>query len=95
MNQFRKNLIYILVIITLIITPLIFIKNSEFGGADGKAKDIISEIDPNYKVWAKSPMKPPGGETETLLFALQAAIGSGVIFYILGYYKGKKSNVNR
>lgn len=94
MKSARKNLIYILVIIILIVTPLAFIKNSEFGGADGKAKDVILEVDPNYKVWVRNPIKPPGGETESLLFALQAAIGSGVIFFILGYYKGKNS-VNR
>lgn len=94
MKSTKKNLIYIAIILIMIGAPLLFIKNSEFGGADGRASDVISEIDPNYKVWATSPIKPPGGETESLLFALQAALGSGVLFYILGYYKGKNS-VNR
>lgn len=94
MKSAKKNLLYMFVIIFLVAAPLIFIKNSEFGGADGKAEDVITQVDPEYKVWAKNPIKPPGGETESLLFALQAAMGSAVVFYILGYYRGKNS-VNR
>ena len=37
-------------------------------------------------VW--KPWEPPSGEIESLLFALQAAIGAGFI----GYYVGKKQN---
>ncbi len=63
---------------------------SEFGGADGEAGDIIAEINPNYEPWIGNlGFEPPGGETESLLFALQAAIGALVIGYFFGYYKGK------
>ncbi len=34
-------------------------------------------------------IKPSGGEVETFLFAVQAAIGAGVTGYILGLYKGR------
>ncbi len=69
--------------------------DSEFGGADGQAEEVIAEIDADYVPWTEdswiSNMKfePPGGETESLLFALQAAIGAIVIGYFFGYYKGK------
>jgi cobalt/nickel transport protein len=89
MKQTKKHIIYLILIIVIGIIPLIFVKNSEFGGADGKAEEVITEINPSYKPWATSPIEPPGGETESLLFALQAAIGSGIIFYIIGYYRGK------
>ena len=91
MKQTKKHIIYLILIIVIGIIPLIFVKNSEFGGADGKAEEVITEINPSYEPWATSPIEPPGGETESLLFALQAAIGSGIIFYIIGYYRGKKS----
>lgn len=91
MKQTKKHIIYLILIIVIGIIPLIFVKNSEFGGADGKAEEVITEINPNYEPWATSPIEPPGGETESLLFALQAAIGSGIIFYIIGYYRGKNS----
>ncbi|WP_094227043.1 energy-coupling factor ABC transporter substrate-binding protein [Methanolobus psychrotolerans] len=70
---------------------------SEFGGADGAAGDVVAEINPEYEPmepwFADYMFEPPGGETESLLFALQAAFGSIVIGYTIGYYKGKsKSN---
>ena len=37
--------------------------------------------------WAHSIWKPPSGEIESLLFALQAAFGSLIIGYFLGYYR--------
>ncbi len=66
--------------------------DSEFGGADGAAGDIIGEISPGYEPWFEGiGFEPPGGETESLLFALQAAFGAVVIGYTIGYYKGKSS----
>jgi cobalt/nickel transport protein len=63
--------------------------DSEFGGADGIVGDSISNS-PSYEPWFEwAIFEPPGGETESLLFALQAAIGSLVIGYTFGYYKGK------
>ncbi len=64
--------------------------DSEFEGADGAAEDVIAELNPDYEPWFGGiGFEPPGGETESLLFALQAAIGSLVIGYTFGYYKGK------
>ena len=94
MKQTKKHIIYLMLIIVIGTIPLIFVKNSEFGGADGKAEEIIAKIHPSYKPWISNIIAPPGAETESLLFALQAAIGSGIIFYIVGYYRGKNS-VNR
>lgn len=94
-NIFKKNLLLILLVIVIGIFPLLVIKNSEFGGADGKAEELIQEINPNYKPWASNLIELPGGETESLLFALQAAIGAGIIGYVLGYFKGEKKHVNR
>ena len=34
-------------------------------------------------------LEPPSGEIESLLFALQAAIGAGFIGYFIGYTRGK------
>lgn len=56
----------------------------EFGGADGHAEDLIGEIAPGYEPWASPLFEPPSGEVESLLFALQAAIGAGFIGYYLG-----------
>lgn len=64
--------------------------DSEFGGADGQAEEVIAGIKPDYEPWFGGiGFEPPGGETESLLFALQAAFGAVIIGYVIGYYKGK------
>ena len=79
----------LVVVIALAVIPLLMHRDSEFGGADGKAEEVITEISGDYEPWASPIWEPPGGETESLLFALQAAIGAGVIGYGLGFLRGK------
>jgi cobalt/nickel transport protein len=47
---------------------------------------MITQIRPDYQRWAVPLWEPPSGEIESLLFALQAAIGAG----LLGYYFGRR-----
>ena len=86
-----KNTILIGLVILLAVVPLIFVKGAEFGGADGEAEAAIGEINKDYEPWFSSPFEPASGEIESLLFALQAAIGSGILFYGLGYMKGRST----
>ena len=69
------------------VIPLMTVKNSEFGGADGEAEGVIAQLDPEYEPWADPVLEPPGGETESLLFCLQAALGAGVIGYAFGTFR--------
>ncbi len=94
-NVTKKNIILLIIILVIGVFPLVMIKGSDFGGADGKAEELIQEINPNYEPWAKNIIELPGGETESLLFALQAALGAGVIGYVLGYLRGERKNANR
>ncbi len=86
----HKNLLLITGIILLAITALMMNPAGEFSGADGTAESAIAEIDPGYKPWAENIWTPPSGEIESLMFAMQAAIGSGVLFYIFGYWRGRR-----
>ena len=88
----KKNWVYILLVICISIVPLLINPNAEYGGADGEAEEMILEIQPDYEPWFSSIWEPPSGEIESLLFALQAAIGAGFISYFFGYYMGKKSH---
>lgn len=72
------------------IFPLLMIHDSEFGGADGAAEEAIAVVNPDYEAWFDPILEPPGGETESLLFCLQAAAGSGAFFYFLGYFVARK-----
>ncbi|AEY65203.1 energy-coupling factor ABC transporter substrate-binding protein [Clostridium sp. BNL1100] len=84
MILWKKNLILIVTVIIILATPPILIKNAEFSGSDGLAEEQIAKIDPDYKPWFESLLVPKSGEIESLLFALQAAIGAGVVGFILG-----------
>lgn len=83
-DKLKTVIILLLICIIIGIVPLVMIRDSEFGGADGAAEDAITEIDPDYEAWAAPVLEPPGGETESLLFCLQAAIGAGIFGYGFG-----------
>lgn len=84
------NLILVAIVIALAVLPLIMLKDAEFGGADGEAEVAITEINADYEPWFSPLLEPKSGEVESVLFALQAAIGAGVIGYGLGYMRGRK-----
>lgn len=86
------NIILLVAVAILMIGALLINKNGEFGGSDGEAESVITEIDPDYTPWFDSLLEPKSGEIESLLFTLQGSLGVGIITYILGYYKGKKKN---
>lgn len=88
-NSIAKNIVLIIIVIGLAVWPLATLKGAEFGGADGQAEAAINEINPDYKPWFSSLYEPASGEIESMLFALQAAIGAGIIGYCLGYMKGR------
>ena len=89
-----RNLLLILAVILLSALPLWLVqkpapdaegKSAEiFTGSDDKAKDMIGNIAPDYKPWFSPLIEPASGEIASLLFALQAAAGAGIIGYWLG-----------
>ena len=89
MKLWKKNLIMLIIIAIIAIFPLMTLKDAEFGGADGQAEELITEISPNYEPWANSLYEPASGEIESLLFALQAAIGAGVLGFGFGRLSAK------
>jgi cobalt/nickel transport protein len=80
----KKNIFLILILIVLIVSPLFIAKNAEFAGTDAEAAAVINQINPDYNPWFKPLWKPQSTEIESLLFALQAALGAGIIGYCLG-----------
>lgn len=86
----KLMIILLLLVLAIIIVPLITQKGAEFGGADGEAEGIITEINPEYEPWFSSLIEPASGEIESLLFASQAALGAGIIGYYIGTTRTKK-----
>ena len=83
-------LLLLLVCVGLCLFALWSNPGSEFGGADGAAEELITELNPDYEPWAESLIELPGGETESLLFCLQAALGGIVLGGGFGYLIARK-----
>lgn len=90
MALWKRNIILSIFVIVLAVLPLVMLKDAEFSGADGLAETAITEINPDYKPWFSSIYEPESGEIESLLFAVQAAIGAGVVGFVLGRITSKK-----
>lgn len=88
----RRTAALLLVAVAIVLLPLLApqLKGATFEGADGKAQALIETIDPGYRPWASPLWAPPGKETEGLLFALQAALGAGLLGYYLGLRRGER-----
>jgi cobalt/nickel transport protein len=86
----KTTWLLIAVMILLVVMPFVLHPGSEFRGADDAARSAIAEIAPSTHPWFEPIWSPPGTETQSLLFALQAALGAGVIGYFFGFKRGQK-----
>lgn len=93
MKRYQNQLFLLLVILLIAlplwtVTPTAFREEGKeaavFSGADGQAKELVGRINPAYQPWASPLLQPPSSEIESLLFALQAALGAGFIGYWYG-----------
>ena len=87
----KKTLILLAMVAALMILPFFINHGGEFGGSDGEAESQIQVGAPDYQPW----VQPLYGEIESLLFALQGSLGAAVIFYILGYARGRQRRDDR
>lgn len=90
-----NNWLLLFGVLVLAVMPLFLARGSEFSGADGKAESAISEVQPGYKSWFAPLWEPPGAEIESLLFALQAAMGAGTMGFVVGLYRGRAEHKSK
>ncbi|MFG2430781.1 energy-coupling factor ABC transporter substrate-binding protein [Streptomyces sp. NPDC048590] len=95
MNRHTKiNGLLLLLVAALAVLPLVLGsgdgEKEPFAGADAQAETAITEIDPDYEPWFSPLYEPPSGEIESALFALQAALGAGVLAYYFGVRRGRR-----
>ena len=83
MNRRYYYVLGFAVIAAILVGAIIMNPSSDFGGTDDSGGDVIGDIDPDYEPWFQS-LWEPSGETETLLFCLQTAIGAVIIGYFIG-----------
>lgn len=84
----KQNWLLALAVVVLAVTPLVFVRG-EYAGADGQAEGAIKDLNANYEPWFNPLFEPPSGEVEGLLFASQAALGAGVVGFVIGLYRGR------
>lgn len=94
----KRAIILLCLVAVIVIFPLAYYngKGEEqgyFTGADDQGSEAIEST--GYHPWFTSIWEPPSGEIESLLFALQAAIGAIIIGYVLGYYNGQAKERRR
>ncbi|MFD3545770.1 energy-coupling factor ABC transporter substrate-binding protein [Streptomyces sp. NPDC058655] len=90
----KINTLLLLLVAALAVLPLALGlgegKEEPFAGADAQAESAISELKPDYEPWFSPLYEPPSGEIESALFALQAALGAGVLAYYFGVRTGRR-----
>ncbi|GAA3379234.1 hypothetical protein GCM10020367_61980 [Streptomyces sannanensis] len=95
----KINTLLLLVVAALAVLPLALGlgdgKEEPFAGSDAQAERAITELEPDYKPWFSPLYEPPSGEIESALFALQAAIGAGVLAYYFGLRRGRRQGEAR
>ena len=90
MKVWQKNVILLVLVVLIAMIPLWLLRDAEFGGADGAAMDLVTEADPGYEVWFEPVAEPASGEVESMLFAAQAAVGAGIVCFVLGRITARK-----
>lgn len=88
----RRNAAIVLAVLALAVIPFFLPGRGggeRFAGADQQAEQVIREIRPGYRPWFRPLWEPPSAEVESLLFAVQAAMGAGLVGYWLGFARGR------
>ncbi|GEB55239.1 cobalt transport protein CbiN [Streptomyces gardneri] len=95
----KINALLLLIVAALAVLPLALglgdHKEEPFTGADAEAETAITELQPDYEPWFSPLYEPPSGEIESALFALQAALGAGVLAYYFGVRRGRRQGEAR
>jgi cobalt/nickel transport protein len=81
----------VLGIVALFAIPLLIDSRGEYAGTDNQAVAAIQEQDPEYRPWFESVFTPSSPSVESGLFAVQAALGGGVLGYVLGRFRGRRA----
>ena len=88
-----RNGILLLIAAAIVVLPLVVKGNAEFGGSDGQAQGVIDEA--GYQPWFEPLWEPPSNEIESLLFSLQAALGTRLLGYYVGLRRGRSESAER
>lgn len=94
MSKRIVNLLLLLAVVALVAVSLVIgarntggAEGEKFGGTDSAATDLVTES--GHEPWFQPLFQPGSGEVESGLFAVQAALGAGLLGYCLGRLHGR------
>jgi cobalt/nickel transport protein len=93
----RKHLVTVAIVLTVVaifvVALMLGAGHGDQGGTDAAAGAAIESS--GYRPWFELPFRIPGGEVESGLFAMQAALGGIVLGFVVGKLherrKGKRA----
>jgi cobalt/nickel transport protein len=85
-----RNTVLLALAAAIVALPLALKLPGEYAGADGQARAAIEET--GYQPWFSALWTPPSAEIESLIFAAQAALGAGILGYVLGRTHGRRKD---
>jgi len=92
MNSTYRDIILLVLVVVIAVAPMVMYsglgdEEGYFTGTDDVASEIVE--DAGYEPNPITLWEPPSGEIESLLFAVQAAIGGIVLGYFIGKWQGE------
>ena len=98
MNNTKRNIILLLIAVLICLTPVAMYSGlgedeGYFRGTDEVASGIVEKS--GYKPNPIILWEPPSPEIESLLFAIQAAIGGIILGYFIGRWQGEAKRKNK
>lgn len=86
----RTSVLLLLLAAAVVATPMILKIDGEFSGTDDVGSQAIEASHPDYVRWTEPFWTPPSKEIEATIFALEAAIGAGILGYAIGRRHGRR-----
>ncbi|MDR2966684.1 MAG: energy-coupling factor ABC transporter substrate-binding protein [Methanobacteriaceae archaeon] len=98
MNNTTKNIILLILVVVIAVVPMVMYSGlgedeGYFSGTDDVASRIVEES--GYEPHPILLWEPPSPEIESLLFAVQAAIGGVILGYFIGKWQGQANLKNK
>lgn len=78
----KRTILYLAIVVALIAIPFAFEGNSSFSSSDDGGPEWLTSM--GYHPWIQPFWKPPTSDMEAGLFAMQAAIGGGIVGFVFG-----------
>jgi cobalt/nickel transport protein len=86
----RTSLLLLVLAAAIAVAPMVLKIEGDYSGTDDVGSQAIEASHPGYVRWTQPFWEPPSKEIEGTIFALEAAIGAGILGYAIGRRHGSR-----